>query len=403
MLLSPQPRFRHAEQTLIGCDFNGSRSRWRHGCNGIGEWLNQHIFVQRKGTANSPSGTAASRENHTDREFQIGFWRRVIVVEGFVVPPIPLTRFGIAFRTSENLTAQTLFCAHGVTARACSKRHRPKWISLYGTHNTVEHCSIVDKFNQGCAMVVWFEKDVVPAHTIAYNYFSRPRSILGDDGNGRNGQECLRIGTSDYSMQRSECIVRNNCFYRCNGEVEIISNKSCFNTYEGNLFEECNGTLTLRHGDDCTVCGNLFFGNGVANTGGIRLMATATRSKQNYLQELTGKGYYLHSLIRASPTPNQRLCCAKRVHVVNNTIVTASRGSRSTTRQTQRLPIENNTIASIVVVNYSDNTSVEILRFPTPVAPWAQPTATTSCGTSKSRLSIIRLPTSPTPTPLSDA
>jgi len=40
-------------------------------------------------------------------------------------------------------------------------------------------------------------------------------------------------------MRESFTTVEQNYFYRCDGEHEVISNKSCRNLYRGNTFVEC--------------------------------------------------------------------------------------------------------------------------------------------------------------------
>ncbi|MCC6353187.1 MAG: hypothetical protein IT577_04830, partial [Verrucomicrobiae bacterium] len=77
-------------------------------------------------------------------------------------------------------------------------------------------------------------------------------------------------------------------FERCDGEVEIISNKSCGNVYRRNTFVACSGTLTLRHGNRCSVYGNWFFGEGAKGSGGIRLIGEGHRVFNNYLARLEG-------------------------------------------------------------------------------------------------------------------
>ena len=167
-----------------------------------------------------------------------------------------------------------------------------KWVSMYGSHNEISHCSFIEKKNMGCLLVVWMEDGVVPAHTIADNYFYRPYTHYDDKGKARNGQESIRIGTSDFSMNDASCTVRGNHFYRCNGErAEIISNKSCRNLYEGNLFEEGEGTLTLRHGNDCVVRGNYFLSGGKAEVGGVRIIGERHLVEKNVFLNLTGTNY----------------------------------------------------------------------------------------------------------------
>lgn len=167
-----------------------------------------------------------------------------------------------------------------------------KWVSMYGTYNEVSNCTFLNKRNMGCLLVVWMEDGIVPRHTISGNYFTRPYTHYDDKGSARNGQETIRIGTSDYSMSDAECTVSGNHFFRCHGErAEIISNKSCGNVYTGNLFEESEGSLTLRHGNRCTVSGNWFISGGKAEVGGVRIIGEDHTVENNVFLNMTGSGY----------------------------------------------------------------------------------------------------------------
>lgn len=167
-----------------------------------------------------------------------------------------------------------------------------KWVSMYGTHNEISHCTFLEKKNMGCLLVVWMEDGIVPGHVIADNYFTRPYTHYDDKGKARNGQESIRIGTSDFSMSNADCIVRGNHFYRCDGErAEIISSKSCGNIYEGNLFEEGEGSLTLRHGNGCIVRKNFFLSGGRTEVGGVRIIGERHLVEGNFFFNLTGSNY----------------------------------------------------------------------------------------------------------------
>jgi poly(beta-D-mannuronate) lyase len=158
-----------------------------------------------------------------------------------------------------------------------------KWVSIYGNYNRVDHCSITGKTHQGTTLVVWLSE--TPNYSqIDHNYFG-PRPDLGV-----NGGETIRIGTSDWSMYDSFAKVEYNIFEKCNGEMEIISIKSGHNLIANNLFYECEGTVTFRHGNNSEVANNYFIGNGIANTGGIRLIGENQNVHDNYLQGLTGTG-----------------------------------------------------------------------------------------------------------------
>ena len=158
------------------------------------------------------------------------------------------------------------------------------WVMMYGKHNRFDHNHLVGKSNQGVTLAVRLnsEDSQENHHRIDHNYFG-PRPILGS-----NGGETLRIGTSHYSLTDSYTVVENNYFDRCNGEVEIISSKSGKNTLRGNVFIESRGTLTLRHGNDNVVENNVFLGNRVDHTGGIRVINKRQTVRNNYMEGLTG-------------------------------------------------------------------------------------------------------------------
>ncbi len=345
-----------------------------------GLWRDALLSFSVNATADAPVTVMAEQAGETvfTGASKLEFSGENIIVEGLWFKDIELSSGEvIAFRTRGGKAAS--YC----TLRNCavSAKGLPqsqtdyKWVSLYGHHNTVENCSLVDKANMGCMLVVWFEEGVVPCHKIVRNYFSRPRSLLDDKGESMNGQEIIRIGTSTYSMQDGCCTVEGNHFYRCNGETETISNKSCRNVYKGNLFTECRGTLTLRHGNGCTVEGNAFFGGGAESTGGIRLIGEDHRVFNNYLQDLTGRGFYSAiSLVQGEPdTAINGYFAAKNCSVVNNTVYNCFSGLNiNHTGKRNQVRIENNTIANNLVVNVTDDKKAESVKVSiTPQAPLA--------------------------------
>ena len=164
------------------------------------------------------------------------------------------------------------------------KQESDYWVAMYGQHNRFDHNYLVGKRNKGVTLAVRLDskESQQNQHVIEYNYFG-PRPIFGS-----NGGETIRIGTSHHSLTDSLTRVENNYFDRCNGEVEIISVKSGHNKIINNVFYESRGTLTLRHGHDNLVEGNVFFGNGVDHTGGIRVINENQIIRNNYLEGLTG-------------------------------------------------------------------------------------------------------------------
>ena len=158
------------------------------------------------------------------------------------------------------------------------------WVMIYGKNNRFDHNHLVGKRNQGVTMAVRMTTDESREnyHRIDHNYFG-PRPILGS-----NGGETLRIGTSHHSRKDSYTTVENNYFDRCDGELEIISSKSGQNKILNNTFFESRGTLTMRHGNNTLVEGNVFFGNDVDHTGGIRVINAGQTVRNNYMEGLKG-------------------------------------------------------------------------------------------------------------------
>jgi poly(beta-D-mannuronate) lyase len=193
------------------------------------------------------------------------------------------------------------------------------WVGMYGKHNRFDHNYLVNKRNQGVTIAVRLnsKESIENHHQIDHNYFGY-HPILGS-----NGGETMRIGTSHYSMSNSNTIVEFNYFDKCNGEHEIISNKSCQNTFRNNTFNECQGTLTMRHGNETLVENNFFFGNRKANTGGIRIINESQIVRNNYMEGLTGYRFR-GALVIMNGVPNSplnRYFQVKNSSATNNTIV----------------------------------------------------------------------------------
>jgi poly(beta-D-mannuronate) lyase len=187
------------------------------------------------------------------------------------------------------------------------------WVIMYGRNNRFDHNHLIGKNNNGVTMAVQLNTEASQQnhHRIDHNYFGHRPNL------GSNGGETLRIGTSHYSLTDSYTVVENNFFERCNGEVEIISNKSGNNVFRGNVFLESRGTLTLRHGNDNLVENNVFFGNGVDHTGGIRLINKRQTIRNNYLQGLTGHRF-ASALTVMNGVPNSPI---NRYHQVEDSVI----------------------------------------------------------------------------------
>ncbi|QXP80277.1 MULTISPECIES: polysaccharide lyase 6 family protein [Winogradskyella] len=193
------------------------------------------------------------------------------------------------------------------------------WVDLWGKNNRVDHNNFTGKTSAGTTVVVWLkgEEHTENNHQIDHNYFGTRPDL------GENGGETIRIGTSDNSMKSSKTIIESNTFKQCDGEIEIISNKSGDNIFRNNLFIESKGTLTLRHGNNALVENNVFLGNNVSKTGGIRIINEGHIVRNNLLIGLTGDDFRGPIVIMngVPNSPLNRYNQVKNVDIQNNTII----------------------------------------------------------------------------------
>jgi len=156
------------------------------------------------------------------------------------------------------------------------------WLVAGGLHNRVDHNFFSGQRHRGVSLLVRLQPGGNHLQ-IDHNHFANK-----PQGEG-NGYESLKVGTGAESNIHAFVTVEYNYFYRCDGEVEIISNKSHNNIYRYNTFEECMGTLTLRQGTNVRVDGNYFLGNNVEHSGGIRITSRGHTVVNNYFQDLGGQ------------------------------------------------------------------------------------------------------------------
>jgi poly(beta-D-mannuronate) lyase len=160
------------------------------------------------------------------------------------------------------------------------------WVSLSGSQHRVDHCYFEGKTDKGPTLAILLDKvrSAPNQHLVEFNHFG-PRPDFGG-----NGAETIRIGTGAFSTQISATRIEHNLFEACDGELEIISIKSWRNLVRGNVFLRCKGTLTFRQGQQNLAEGNVFFGGGVDDTGGIRIISVDQTVKNNLMMGLRGTG-----------------------------------------------------------------------------------------------------------------
>lgn len=187
------------------------------------------------------------------------------------------------------------------------------WIQINGKNNRVEYCSLTGKTNKGMTLTVRLDSltSIETNHHIYRNYFGKREPL------GENGGETIQIGLSQTSHLNGWTKVEENFFEQCGGELEIISVKSSENQIINNIFKECRGMLTLRHGHRNMVYGNIFLGNGVDGTGGVRVINENQKVFNNFFSGLRGKGVS-SALVLVNGIPNAK---PKEYDQVKNAVI----------------------------------------------------------------------------------
>lgn len=162
-----------------------------------------------------------------------------------------------------------------------------KWISLIGSYHEVDNCHLLNKATAGCLFTIWREDMTRNYHYVHNNHFEN----FVDTG-GNNGYECMRTGTSEYSLTDGCSIIEYNLFEDIDGESEMISVKSGRNILRGNTIVDCSGSMHLRHGKNNLIVDNIFFCGGSTGGGGagIRFYDGGHTIRNNYFYDCTQSG-----------------------------------------------------------------------------------------------------------------
>ena len=245
-----------------------------------------------------------------------------------------------------------------------------KWIYIVdGQHNEISHNSFVGKYGIGSIINDNRSKANADYLKIHHNYFADRTPINGI--NDDNDQDAIRIGTSTTSLSDSYSEVYDNYFNNWSGEVEIISNKSGKNKYYNNTFRDYQGTLTLRHGNDCEVFNNYFFANNNTFTGAVRVIGEGHKVYNNYIEGVnsfkpSGSGSNVTGGINVmNGVTNSALnqyYQVKNVQIVNNTLVNCDYAIRigtslGGTEEPENLVVANNIMYNTSINAYQINTT----------------------------------------------
>ena len=297
-----------------------------------GSWKHQRINFHAKGTEDRPITLRAATAGMTLLEDDSSI---DIDGENLVVSGLWVKDGSIEISGRENR----------LTGCAITGGKRKNYLRLHGQHHRVDQCHFSGKTTEGPTVQVEVE-ETPNQHRIDHNHFG-PRPPLG-----RNGGETIRIGYSHQAMRSSGTVVEHNLFDRCDGEIEVISNKSCDNIYRSNTFRDCAGFLTLRHGNRCRVEGNFFFGHLKRGSGGIRVIGHDHVVVNNFIDSVAEGAFRLTAGIPDGPATGY--VEARNVTIAFNTVtdspgaaieLDAGFGSAGRSLRPENIVIANNVFA----------------------------------------------------------
>lgn len=275
----------------------------------------------------------------------------------------------VQFRGSGDIGAEHVRLTNCAFTDLNNREESAKWVQVYGRFNRIDHCHFSGKSNKGALLTVELGalgKEVSAEHLIEWNYFSDIAPSEGSDN------ETIRVGFSGDQNKPARCVIQHNLFVRCDGENEIVSNKSSYNTYAANTFRQCNGSLVLRHGHHATVRGNYFLGEGASDAGGLRINDSHHRVFNNYMQDLTGRTWNAALSIeggkKKSGSSSNGYQSVDDLVVAHNTIVDCANSFFLNDKHGKRAP--NGVIANNLVVTRSAEPGLINARLPVTGLNW---------------------------------
>jgi chondroitinase B-like protein len=149
------------------------------------------------------------------------------------------------------------------------------YINISGDDVQIDHNELRNKSTLGEMLdIAGSGSQVARRLWVHHNYFHDFTSP------GGNGAETIRWGLSGLSLSTGDGLCEYNLFVRCEGENEMISNKSSGNTYRYNTVLDCvGGEISQRHGNDC-----LYYGNYLRNSQGMRVYGDRHKIFSNYFE-----------------------------------------------------------------------------------------------------------------------
>ncbi|MBW4891350.1 right-handed parallel beta-helix repeat-containing protein [Mucilaginibacter sp. HMF5004] len=192
-------------------------------------------------------------------------------------------------------------------------------ISGYGENNRVTNNAFIADVDDMEVQVKVTKEDCPKYTLIDHNTFKDKPKVSWPI---YNGGECVQIGQDPILLGNlvPNATVRENVFIHCDGEPEVISNKSTGNKYIKNYFEDCQGELVMRGGHDCLVDSNKFKGG----IGGIRVNGTGHTITNNNISNIKTAIRLMYGMAKGKEVTGFYIaasgCTVKYNHITNASV-----------------------------------------------------------------------------------
>jgi hypothetical protein len=235
-----------------------------------GDYGTAPVRVTRSGTAEAPITITATAPGQTRFTGAGGLdltGVSHVVVQGFV------------FDNNAGLTVPGDAAANRVTRNTFSGNPSGADLTVKANDTEVDHNTFQNRTSQGVYLQVVGpgSKDMAQRVHVHHNYFYN-HQFKGD-----NGGESIRFGLSGRQHAVANGLIEDNLFNKADGDSEAISVKSSNNVVRHNTIINSRGTLSLRHGWNTLVEGNILIGG----TTGIRFFGNNHTIINNVVQDTT--------------------------------------------------------------------------------------------------------------------
>lgn len=165
-----------------------------------------------------------------------------------------------------------------------------------GFNNRLINCRFTNKFSDGHVIVQSYSRWPAvhhDAHEILNSYFGPKAST----GNGADA--CIRIGLSGGKLEDESSsvpfgfLIQGNTFDRYSSFYQLISIKASGCIIRDNKFLSCNGYVSIRNASNTTIENNLWSGNSIIGSRGVRIQGPGHIIRNNRFRDLESVAIWL--------------------------------------------------------------------------------------------------------------